>query len=480
MGMRKYIFSFCLMLTGVNVMYAPAQPVAGKIVSMEHSIRWMNESNFPHYLKLPEVENEILHNLTEKTKQRFNLSSLEVPAHFDYRVIDMFGKSKIKWPKTSSVPAEIAIMSSLSRDVTNYRIVWSMDVVVRNGSKITYSNSIQHELEPVSYSCYLTKQRWLDSNEFTHLFIKLTDEALGIADPLPPVIAVGSMAIIKNTINTLLPYEKTYTLAVAGAMLNEQNSTYQLRKESDVVSTFYYKEGSDVTQQRSGGVLSAVIKEILAGNGLNVEYNSKIKETRYGTIESSDGERDRVKLTWLTLKSEGGMLDIQDPGLRPIAGEVFDKKYKDSVRSTFVYYKVLNTNQEELTRHNFTLTGTRGTQGVSDTHFIKGKTNGHDFEVAYPEQEGIVLISLDNKPVSALSMFNENKESRSFSGLKIDKNKKVVSSNTLGKPDPTSPSAEWYTFYTIGEIDEPATDEHVKLIIMLFFSISQTLNLSAP
>lgn len=185
---------------------------------------------------------------------------------------------------------------------------------------------------------------------------------------------------------------------------------------------------------------------------------------------------------WLEGKRGVTIGSVSSPNqiLSPMIAEMYNDK--DDVYASFIYYKELNTNNEELTKKNFKMQGTKGTLGVSDTHIITGKYNGKQFDVIYPEQEGIVILYNDKTPIAALSMVNENKESRSYAGMTLSKNKgsQAGTQGVFKKIDPSSKTAEIYSLYTSEQLNDDQTKESLRLYVLLFFAIAQALELSNP
>lgn len=461
-----------------------AKPEKGKVVFMQHSIRWMDESNFPYYLKLQEVRKEILEGVDERLKQAFGLTEIERPDEFDYRVINGFGKAKIEWPKTiNNNVEEIALISVLSRDVSSWAITWSIEIDARYGGKVVYSKIVTHEIVPVSYSCYLTGQRWIEQDEFSRLLLRLVEEALGLTEDVPSIIEVGSMDAIAFKINSFLPVDEHYTLSIAGGILREANSAYLIKKDSIILENFKYREGRDETRVKRA-VLSEIANNILYDAGLDVMFSSQVKEIRWGKLITTDGSPLEFRLSWLDTTNPNALVTVGKTVVSPIVGEIYDKKNPGSVYSTYVYYKELNSNNEELDKNNYRLSlaldrnmspyKSYGTLGVSVNHYINGKYGSNDFKIVYVEQEGIVFFNVNGKEMAALSMFNENKESRSFSGMKLSVNKKSITSKTQSNPDPLSPEAERYSLFTTDEVKQEHLDDYLTLLTMLFFSIGQT------
>jgi hypothetical protein len=301
------------------------------------------------------------------------------------------------------------------------------------------------------------------------------NEALGLTERLPRKIAVGSSEAVVKQITQQIPEFTRHQLAVSGAMMRQSNTEYLLKKDSVELEKFLYKDKGSSTSTK-GVLVSQIINEILKGiTGINFQYTQTIKETRMGIIETSNGDANKLRLAWFMEKSDPGSTDESTRIVSPLMGELYNKDNdKENVYASFVYYKKLNTNNQELSKRNFKLSGvSQKTLGVSDTHFIEGRLNGIPFEVVYPEQEGYAIISMNGAAICALSLFNENPKSRSFNGLKLSENKKMASggSSVLNKPDAASDEAEWYGLYTTKDIQKSEINNSVKLIISLFFSI---------
>jgi hypothetical protein len=468
--MKALSFLLCLVLTYT---YSTLHAQTANVAFFEHSIRWTNESSFPYYLKLDDVSSAVMSGVKESLIEKFAYNSVGLPGNIDYRVIDMFGKAKVKWPRTAAAEDEVAILSAISREVTGMAMIWTMEVTVRRGKQIIYSKAATHELEPLSYSGYLTKQRWLTEGEFTDIFLKLFDEALGLREPGPGVIKVGSFSTVDQTVEQYFPVIARHELAIAGAMFDERNSVYQLRNDGKPLQTYRYREGSDIISSRIN-VFSVILGAIFSGiTGLDAEYDLKTKVEKRGRLEDEKGEQTRLRIVWLERRNNAP-IGPETMFISPLTTELLDKD--KNAYGSFVYFKRLHINNEELTKKNFRLTGTKGTLGVSDMHVITGKLRGRNIELVYPEQEGMVILYSDGVPVAALTMFNENADSRSFAGVRVSKNKKsAVGKSSFAKADINSKEVEVYSTYFSESIEPELKDDSVKLFILLFFSISQTL-----
>jgi hypothetical protein len=470
--MKHGLLVISVLLWGCVLYGAPGM---GRLVLFEHSIRWMNESNFPYFLKLPEVQQEIRDGVAARLQQKFQLSEVILPDAPSYRVIDGFGKAKLTWPKTFAPnEQEFALVSAMSRESTSLAIIWNLEISARLNGKVAYAKTISREVVPLSVSGYFTRQRWLEANEFTYLFLKLVDAALDLHEMPEGAISVGSIDLVTNKINQLLSADEHYTLCIDGGMLREMNSDYLLKKDAEIIEHFRYREGADATRVKNS-VWNEIVNGLLGDAGLPVALSAKVKEVRMGKLIARDGAVIKFRLSWLGETQPDVLITLSGNAQMnyQIFGEVFDKKSPDALYASYIYFTRVNTNNEELTRKHFRLSGTYGTLGVSLIHFIRGNMNSKDFELIYQEQEGMVLLTIEDKPVAVLSMFNENPASRSFNGQKLSDKKRLSSGGTRINPDASSPAAEWYSLYTTSGVTEESLKDYLQLITMLFFSISQ-------
>jgi hypothetical protein len=137
---------------------------------------------------------------------------------------------------------------------------------------------------------------------------------------------------------------------------------------------------------------------------------------------------------------------------------------------SFAYFKAPDTNNEELSKRNFRHTGTYGTLGVTATHILRGKNGSSDFELLYPEQDGMLLITSNEKPVLTMPMINQNNKSRHFFHLKLGDKNKSVSYAPL-ETNINSANAQRYAFFTTKEFEQEEVINSVKLIILMLHSI---------
>jgi len=386
-----------------------------ELVFMEHSIRWTNENNFPYYFKLPDVRDAVFTTLQQRLKQKFQFESVGIPADVGYRVINGFGKAKIAWPTSSGNDRhEIAILSAITRGTSNMSMLWSMTVSVRQSGKIIYTKEVNHELLPYSNSYYMNLQRWMEQKEFINFFILLLDEVLEFQKPLPAALPVNSKesSILKAA--DLIPSYIEYSLNVADSVMGkDRHRVYQLRIGDQNLQTYIYRINDYVAgtyKERFGSlVLSNFVNSMVNGTGFRIPIPQTYYEL-WNTLASSSGKKQ-------VIRESRGNDQVGSNGNKstPVyVFEVMDMLQPNQDLVSFAYFKVPNTNNEQLNKRNFRPSGTYGTLGVTTTHILRGKNGDDDFELIYPEQDGMILITTNERPVLAMPIENQNSKSRHF------------------------------------------------------------------
>lgn len=443
-----------------------------EVVYFEHSIRWTNEYNFPHYLKLPDVRKSIYNSIEEGLKQKFQFEKISLPADVAYRVINGFGKQKMNWPNTRDKDQhEVGIVSAITRGTSNLNIYWSMTISVRHNGKVVYNKTVNHELFPYTNSYYMNRQRWMEQDEFIELFAQLFDEALEIKQPLPEVLPVNSKESCILKANDLIPSNTEYNLYVADSVMGkDRHRIYQLRRGDQTLQTYIYRMNDYVEavykESFGGAILSSVVDGLVNRGG---NFQIPIPQTYsivWNTLESSSGQKQIIR------ESQGNeQRTSNEKELSPVYFfEVADMLHTGQDRISFAYFKLPNTNNEDLNKRNYRYSGTYGTLGVTTTHILRGKNGNDDFELIYPEQDGMLLITLNEKPLLAMIMANQNNKSRHFFHLKLaDKNKSAgLSPLETGMH---STSVQQYSLFASKELDPETAINSVKLIILMVHSI---------
>jgi hypothetical protein len=441
------------------------------VAQLEHSLRWQTESNFPNYLDNPHFEKTLISEIDQRLKQRLGCNGVNFPDHFDYRLISLFGKTKVKLPKSSSDDFNVAIASTITRGTTNYKVLLSLKVLIKRDKEVIIEKEVEHELDPYSVSIRLSNQPWLDENEFINIYLYTLEECLGIIKYSPGPFNLGSPEMMKQKVAELMPIEKEYTLAVAGAMMDLANSSYRLIRDSVVVSDFSYKTSGffDTDFSFSSDQIFAHLFSSITG--IDTYYTLKSKEKRTGAIFTNEGEKRKVTLDWLeeSMVSTDDDEDMESRIVSPITGRYYDG---DSLIAHFICYEQI-TGMQELSFHN--LQFQMGDDDLSESVYsIIGDYKGSKFEVVYREFDKIVLIKMRDKLTAILSLINVNPESLSAGGTRFTKNKTTMihTNRIIGTPDLKLSTAEWYPLYTLAQVDDEAATEMGYFLLLMFFAVN--------
>ncbi|MBK3515966.1 hypothetical protein [Carboxylicivirga marina] len=372
-----------------------------EVMQLEHSLRWVSEYNFPNLLENKSFEHELIQKIKSRLSQKLATDQIKMPDHINYRLINAFGKSKIKFPKTSTKETQIAITSAITRSTVGFRILWSMHVIVKSGKKIILDNTMQHELEPFSVSIRLSNKAWLDESSFANVFIQLLEECLGQREYANKVITLGSLDMVKKQVEQQIQIDKEYTLAVCGAMMKESNALYRLLKDSAIINEFYYKEGWD---KGTGGLLTSeyIVKSLFSSlTGIELYYSYESTQVRQGTITTISGNKQRVKLEWLAELTEEISSDeiVEGKIISPITGQLHQK---ESLTAQFVLYLEHEPIEIKWRDAHFKM----GTEDWMESKYsIVGEYNNQPFELVYKEIDAYVSIFLGGYR-SSCSFFN--------------------------------------------------------------------------
>lgn len=463
------------LLVGILLYIFPAVfAQTARVEQLEHSLRWLTESNFPAYLNDSNFEQALILKTDSALMRKLSIQNIEFPEHFDYKLISYFGKSKIKLPKSKNEDYMIGISSAITRGTSNYKVYWQMKVEIRQGKKVILNNEIEHELEPFSFSIRLSNQAWIDAEEFLITYHYMLEECLQLRDFKPGIISLGSIGSVRKKITNMMPIDKEYTLAVSGAIMEQSNSSYQLLADTTLVNEFYFKPTNqvDLNFSISGSkVLTGLFSEI---SGIDTYYTLKSKEKRTGAIFDQNKQKRKIQLDWLeeVQQSTNGDDGVLAQIISPVSGSYFDN---DSLIAQFIFYneiqKVNELNMKSLHEMHFQM---RYEDLVESIYSIIGDYNGNKFEVTYREFDQLVFISVQDELLGILSLMNINPDSRSYRGIKLSKNMgaMVSSQKIVGRPELETSTAEWYPLYVNQDVNEETVTEMGHFILLLFFTIS--------
>ena len=441
------------------------------VVQLEHSLRWQTEDNFPKFLDDQEFERSLMAEIDERLRNYLQSTEITWPEHFDYRLISGFGKTKVKMPKPSAADFDIAIVSSITRGTTNYKVLWNMNVVIKKKKETMLDKTAEHELEPFSVSIRFSKQPWMDENDFMNIFLFLLDECLGNIEMSPGPISLGSPEKMRQKVAEIMPIEKEYTLAVAGAMMGQSNSSYKLLRDSLVLSDFSYNPTGlfDIDFNVGGNEIFANLFSQITG--IDTYYRLKSKEKRTGAIYTHDAMKRKVRLDWLEeeLRTTRDEEDIDSRILSPVTGVYYDQEF---LIAQFIFYKQI-LRMRDISLHNMHFQ--MGEDDLAEALYaIIGTYNGNKFEVSYREYDRLVTIRIQDNLDAVLSLINMNPESNSHGGAKLSKNKVTMttSQKMLSTPEVKMETAEWYPLYTRAEVEDETAIEMGYFLLLLFFAMS--------
>jgi hypothetical protein len=181
--MRRWFFIGCLVLIG----QARAQTL--NLTNFQHELRWLDELRFQPFVKDPVVSDSLLEYAAATLSHKFNTANYSRPEQISYRVIDMFGKPRMKPPGEASNEKDYqaSVLSFLTRATTGFEVFWQMKVEVSHQGKIVYRRETNHEL--LNYEAGV---RWFDEDGFLEHFKVLFDELLEMRPPLAQKYVLGS------------------------------------------------------------------------------------------------------------------------------------------------------------------------------------------------------------------------------------------------------------------------------------------------
>ena len=440
-----------------------------QVVQLEHSLRWASELNFPAYVQDEALEASLLDEIGDRVSASLNVTDITFPAHVSYRLIGGFGKSKIKFPKSSSA-IQIAIASSITRATTGYSMHWSMEVVIKKNGKVILDKEVEHEMEPYSVSIRFSSKPWFSGDEFLDTFLFLLEECLGTREYASGTLTFGSLELVRKQIEKIIPIANEYTLAVAGGIMTESNSSYKLMKDSVALHDFFYKDKDEWDFSLTFAPQAIFPKIFSSITGIESYYKLNSKEKRFGTLLTGDGIKRKMRLDWLEEVRLSAIDDetVDSRIISAIAGQFFEG---DSLLSHFIVYS------EKRPIENFSLRDAHfqvSDQDWSETIFtITGEYRKQPFTVTYNEAEAIILISVADTNQAVLSVINSNPKSMSAGGIRLTKNKRFIVGE-LGQSSVEVAEAEWYPFYVVENVNEDAATEMTFILMLLFFAVGQT------
>ena len=95
-----------------------------EIVVFRHDMRWVDETKFPNYFLINEVQDSIFNATELEIRNYLKASTVKLPEEVSYKIINGFGNQKIRMPR--SIPEndfELGIFSFITRATVGSSVV---------------------------------------------------------------------------------------------------------------------------------------------------------------------------------------------------------------------------------------------------------------------------------------------------------------------------------------------------------------------
>ena len=432
------------------------------VVSYEHALRWATENRFPNYFNDAAVKDSVFSNLSTTLKTYLKTDQVTVPSQIKYRLIEMFGKAKNAKPdfNSASPDYQVSVLSFITRATSGFAMEWSLDVKIYRGNKTVFDKSIHHEIEYFSSSGVFTAIPWFSKEEFVHFLSDMTGELFGTIPALGEKVIVGSPAIFEAGIYQWIPEAKRVVLKTNGSWKTGAKFSLAIQQDSDTLSSLLYREGFEIGWPKLS-MASATAHFFSELTGLNIGYTAREKVTKYGRVQSSRGPVLRLRMEWIEATEEyTKSTDSYTQKVSPVVAELYND---DVLQGHYTYYRtaVSNISGNGLNQYVDPLATHIG------THFVYGMMLGQPIRVKYEEDKVTISLGNDQKIRAAVVMLNMNPDSRGFSDQKLSKDKKSVTSSSIGSVS-ADQATEWYYFYYDPSLSEEDLNFYLQSLVCLF------------
>ncbi|MEI6678913.1 MAG: hypothetical protein WCL21_09920 [Mariniphaga sp.] len=446
-----------------------------RVVTFKHTIRWLNESQFPNYFLIPEVRDSINGHFKKIILLKFKVSNVSFPDKVDYRNITGFGKPK-NISSEPSLPADynIDVFSLLSRAVTGYALSWSVRIVVRKEGKIIYEKEAMHELE-YAYDI-MASQHWLSPQEFTKILSALILEAVSPESDKTGIITVGPSIQEKETdISLRLSKSARYLLKTNGPWLSAGNISSLLVNEKDTILKFKYSNKIDFSM---GGLSlkPGLAKLFTDATGIGTNYTVKEKERKRGVIKFSGGTQLLIQLDWI---NEITSSTNSDEVRSKISGALVGQLFNDStLAGSFVYEKLSKMLSPDERKEKLRLASSVSAVNSFENvviHRIKATLESKLFTAEYNESDGLLEIKSDNQTLAIMILHNCNPE---IIRTKMKTNPALLNGIPAGDDYSNASHApksegnlKWYPFFMKESASKEEMTKSMEMLVCLFFGM---------
>jgi len=455
----------CIVCLLLFIVYTPgschAQTV--EVTSFQHAVRWLSESNFPNYVQEKDAQDSVMSVVQQCLRQQYHAEVIRLPPTINYRYIGSFGKANLKMPKQDgSEDFKVAVLSFLTRATVGYAVLWKMDAVVLQKGHTVFENKTEHELEYFSPTGYMSSNPWMKKEDFTQLFSEMLRELFQTGDTLSKKVIIGSAEEKEAEVKKLLPNAEPYLLKMSGSFLEGQNFIASLQHLNETPDTIMYRDGWEQSNTKIG------LSQITAGlvhqvTKLNVAYDLKSKQIRFGKLEYPDGRKLKLRMEWMeaTEKTTDGQVWSEYQS-SPMIVEVHSDK---DLLASYVY---TTKSPDSSVSFGKSLSG-------SEVYQLEGFNNGIPVSVVYDPGNDLVFLSYDRQLKLVMVLQNINPESRSFSGTTLSKNKISMGgiSNGIGKPK-LKGTSEWYHLFYDASLTREQAGQSLEPLLMIFFGIGNS------
>ncbi len=477
---RKNLLLFITVIFYFGVQLYPlltfSQNVA-RVISFKHTMRWLNESNFPNHFLLTNVRDSINATIQHDLIELLKINNVSFPDKVEYQIITGFGKPRNSSARPiSSAGYDLEINSFLTRATSGYAVYWSVNIVIRKDGNNILEKEVKHEIEYSNASGYMTSIRWLTPIEFQSIFKGLFREAIGLENKFAEKIIVGRIEEKEKEIKSWFPESSRFMMKKRGSWLHAGNFAAQLEQDKDTLIRFIYKNKPEF----KFGTIS--LKPILADlftatTGIGTTYTIKEKERKRGVLEFSNGKNLMIGLNWIeeitTTNTTG---EVQSRITVPLVGQIFNDT---TLMGNFIYEKISTTLSSEVTKEKFSWVSgpyTENSYGTAVIHRIIGKLQEKPFVAEYNELFGHVEVKIENQTLACMIFQNCNPENgQSFDNSKLSKNKRVMSGanvNNVATPSlENEVKLEWYPIFIRKDFTSSEMETGLGILVCLFFGI---------
>jgi hypothetical protein len=459
---RVSLFLFMLVVNGMQ-----AQPV--NLRSFQHTVRWVNEANFPALVKQESVRDSLLQVAADVLREHFNVEKVGLPPTVDYNYISGFGKDKIREPSGDETTGQTAVYihTFITRATTGFAVNCRMNALAVKDGQTVYTKETEHELEYFSPTGYLSNLPWYDETAFIDLYRELLGELFSIRELMPAKVKVGSLEMIETSVVKQMGDPERMILNTAGDFLHGNNFAFNLRAGEDTVARVSYYNGWDLSLPKVEINMSRLGAELFKSvTHIDFGYRAHSREIRYGRLEHAGGRVTKLRMEWMQEETRytdgsGGVSYATSP-------MEMDAYENDQLIAYATYHAEMKGDAPTMKE---LMSMKQPTQ--SRTFWLEGMIRGEKFVSGYDPTTALLTVSKDGRPKLIVIMMTMDSANGGFSNMTLSKNKRFVTSSykTVGKPSFRKP--ESYFLYCQKGMAEADLLKYLDTILLLFFGVGK-------